>query len=49
LSGQILKLVLKPAKEPEAQNPQKSAVLRILGVGYEALVLNSRSSSVSVA
>ena len=29
--GQILKLVLKPSKEPEAQNPQKTAVLRILG------------------
>ena len=35
LRGQIPKLVLKPAKEPEAQNPQKSAVLRILGVGYD--------------
>jgi len=37
--GAILKLVLKPAKEPEAQNPQKSAILRILGVGYASLVL----------
>ena len=33
LRRQISKLVLKPAKEPEAQNPQKTAVLRILGVG----------------
>ena len=38
LLGQIPKLVLKPAKEPEAQNPQKSAVLRILGVGYGSLL-----------